>query len=197
MEGGYIMAKAKSEPNVTDEGDQIPNPRKPELQNLIERIPGTTKFEKFQFMRGMAYTELQICKSLNIKSHAAFHMMDQKADDIVSNYLRYQAKTGHLQNLATALKISWNNVYALERAAKDAEELRKKHPTETKYYYPENHFRQTLAAALKDVVELQKNEPLAAAFDLFIKDNIIEADHSRKKSGAPGGLALFPKDLKN
>jgi len=191
------MAKASSEPNIMDEGDQLPNPRKPELQELIQRIPGTTKFEKFQFMRGMAYTELQICKSLSIKTHAAFHMMDQKADNIVSNYLRYQAKTGHLQNLTTALKIGWNNVYALERAAKDAESLRKQHPKETKYYYPENHFRQTLATALKDVVELQKNEPLAAAFDLFIKENIINTNHSKKKSGAPGGLALYPKDLKN
>lgn len=187
------MAKQESESNSTDEGDQIPNPKKESYKQLLKRIPGTTKFEKFQYMRGMSFSEEQISKTLSIKTKDAFRMMDQKADNIVGNYLRYLAKTGHMQNLSNALIIGWENVFALKSAAEDAKKLREKHPNETKYFYPENHFRQSLSSALKDVVELQHKTPLAAAFDQFVKENIIEADHSKKNKG----MSVFPKDLKN
>jgi len=189
------MAKQKTEPNSKDEGDQIPNPRKQSYQDLLKRIPGNTKFEKFQYMRGMAFSEEQIMKTLNIKTADAFRMMDQKADDIVANYLRYQAKTGHMQNLSNALIIGWENVFALKQAAEAAKKLREEHPEETKYYYPENHFRTSLSNALKDVVELQHKTPLAAAFDQFVKENIIEADNSKRKEGRK--MAVFPDQLKN
>ena len=187
------MTKTKNETNSEFDGDQIPNPKKESYKELLKRIPGTTKFEKFQYMRGMAFNEEQILKTLNIKSKDAFRMMDQKADIIVANYLRYLAKTGHMQNLSNALIIGWENVFALKSAAEDAKKLREKHPTETKYYYPENHFRQSLSSALKEVVELQHKTPLAAAFDQFVKENIIEADHSKKNNG----MSVFPKDMKN
>lgn len=189
------MAKTKTEPNSKDEGDQIANPKNQAYKDLLKRIPGTTKFEKFQYMRGMAFSEEQIMKTLNIKTKEAFHMMDQKADIIVANYLRYLAKTGHMQNLSNALIIGWENVFALKSAAEDATKLRKDNPNETKYYYPENHFRQSLSSALKEVVELQHKTPLAAAFDMFVKENIIEADLSKKKKG--GRMAVFPDQLKN
>jgi len=188
------MANKKNEPETINEGDQIPNPKKESYKQLLQRIPGTTKFEKFQYMRGMSFSEEQISKTLNIKTKDAFRMMDQKADDIVGNYLRYLAKTGHMQNLSNALIIAWDNVFALKEAAESAKALRIKHPNETKFFYPENHFRQSLSSALKEVVEMQHKTPLAAAFDLFVKENIIEGDHSKK-----GGkkLHVFPDHLKN
>jgi hypothetical protein len=182
----------KQDPNTV--GDQIANPKKPEYIELLQRIPGVTKFEKFQYMRGMGISEQIIMSTLGIKTHDAFRKMDQKADEIVSNYLRYQAKTGHMQNLTNALIIGWENVFALKEAAEDAKKLRKEHPKDTKYYYPENHFRTSLSNALKEIVELQHKTPLAAAFDKFVKENIIEADLSKK-----GGrrMAVFPDDLPN
>ena len=176
-------------------GDQIANPKKKSYKELLARIPGTTKFEKFQYMRGMGFSEEQIRATLDIKTHDAFKMMDQKASDIVANYLRYQAKTGHMQNLTNALVIGWNNVFALQEGADAAKKLREKHPNETKYYYPETHYRQTLASALQDVIELQHKTPLAAAFDLFVKENIIEADNTKKKEGRK--MHVFPDQLKN
>ena len=188
------MAKKENSQNPETVGDQIANPKKQSYKDLLKRIPGTTKFEKFQYMRGMAFSEEQISQTLGIKTKDAFRMMDQKADEIVGNYLRYLAKTGHMQNLSNALIIGWENVFALKQAAEDATALRKKHPDDTKYYYPENHFRNSLSGALKEVVELQHKTPLAAAFDQFVKENIIEADHSKKKGKS---MAVFPKDLKN
>lgn len=187
------MAKKKSETKTETEGDQIANPKTQSYKDLLKRIPGTTKFEKFQYMRGMSFNEDQIMKTLSIKTKDAFRMMDQKADDIVANYLRYLAKTGHMQNLSNALIIGWENVFALKQAAEDAKALRMKHKDEPKYYYPENHFRNSLSGALKEVVELQHKTPLAAAFDQFVKENIIEAPSNKKTKG----LAVFPKDLTN
>jgi hypothetical protein len=120
--------------------------------------------------------------------------MDQKADGIVANYLRYLAKTGHMQNLSNALIIGWENVFALKQAAEAAKVLREKFPDDRKNIYPESHVRMALSNALKEVVELQHKTPLAAAFDQFIKENIIEADHSKKGDKM---MAVFPKDLKN
>ena len=183
---------AKQDPETV--GDQIANPKKKSYIELLKRIPGTTKFEKFQYMRGMSFSEEQISQTLGIKTKDAFRMMDQKADAIVANYLRYLAKTGHMQNLSNALIIGWENVFALKQAAEAAKALRIKYPDDRKNIYPESHVRMALSNALKEVVELQHKTPLAAAFDQFIKENIIEADHSKK-----GGktMAVFPKDLKN
>jgi len=189
--------KRKNYPKQDPEtvGDQIPNPKKKAYKELLQRIPGTTKFEKFQYMRGMAFSEEKIMQTLGIKTHDAFRMMDQKASDIVANYLRYQAKTGHMQNLTNALVIGWNNVFALEEAAEAAKQLRIKHPNDRKNIYPESHVRQALSNALKEVVELQHKTPLAAAFDLFVKENIIEADNAKKMGGRK--MHVFPDDLKN
>ena len=184
---------AKQDPETV--GDQIPNPKKSAYKELLQRIPGTTKFEKFQYMRGMGFSEQQIMSSLGIKTHDAFRMMDQKADEIVANYLRYQAKTGHMQNLTNALVIGWNNVFALEQAAEAAKKLRIKYPDDRKNIYPESHVRQALSNALKEVVELQHKTPLAAAFDLFVKENIIDADNSKKMGGRK--MHVFPDQLKN
>jgi len=189
--------KRKNYPKQDPEtvGDQIPNPKKPAYKELLQRIPGTTKFEKFQYMRGMAFSKEQIMATLGIKTHDAFRMMDQKASDIVANYLRYQAKTGHMQNLTNALVIAWNNVFALEQAADAAKKLREKHPEDRKCIYPESHVRQTLANALHEVIELQHKTPLAAAFDLFVKENIIEGDHNKIMKGRK--MHVFPDQLKN
>ena len=51
-----------------------------------------------------------------------------------------------------------------------------------------------LSNALKEVVELQHKTPLAAAFDLFVKENIIEADNAKKMGGRK--MHVFPDDLK-
>lgn len=186
------MTEKKSEPK--NKNDEETSKQKKSYKELLKRIPGNTKFEKFQYMRGMAFSEQQIMKSLDLKTKDTFRKMDEKADNIVANYLRYQAKTGHMQNLSNALIIGWENVFALKDAAEAAKKLREKHPDETKYYYPENHFRTSLSSALKEVVELQHKTPLAAAFDQFVKENIIEADLSKKKGGR---MAVFPDQLKN
>ena len=113
-------------------GDQIPNPKKKSYIQLLQRIPGETKFEKFQYMRGMGFSQDKIMLTLGIKTQNAFTLMDQKADEIVGNYLRYQAKTGHMQNLTNALVIGWNNVFALEQAAEGAQKVRTDNPDERK-----------------------------------------------------------------
>ena len=184
---------AKQDPETV--GDQIPNPKKKSYKELLARIPGETKFEKFQYMRGMGFSEEKIMSTLGIKTHDAFRMMDQKAADIVANYIRYQAKSGHMQNLTNALVIGWNNVFALEQAADAAKALRIKHPDDRKNIYPESHVRQALANALHEVIELQHKTPLAAAFDLFIKENIIEGEHNKIKGGRK--MHVFPDQLKN
>lgn len=175
-------------------GDQIANPKKSEYQELLQRIPGTTKFEKFQYMRGMGMSEQTIMSALGIKTHDAFRKMDQKADELVANYLRYQAKTGHLQNLTNGLIIGWNNVFGLKQIAEDAAKLRIQNPKDRKLMYLEIHARTALSSALKEIVELQHKTPLAAAFDKFIKENIIEADLSKKGNRK---MAVFPDDLPN
>jgi hypothetical protein len=177
-----------------DEGDQIPNPRKKAHRQLIENIPGITKFEKFQHMRGMGFNETQIKQALNIKTDDAFRMMDNRAHDIVQSYLRYQAKTGHMQNLVTSLVMMWQNVFDLKEACDDAKMLRKNHPDETKYYYPESHFRTAYSNALNDVFQLQHKTPLADALNQFVKENMIEGIGNRSKSK---NIGIWPKGLKN
>jgi len=177
-------------------GDQKPMPKRKESKELMLQIPGETKFEKFQFMRGMGYSEEEIMRHLAIRTQAAFKMLDQKATSLVEAYLNYQARSGHVQNLVNALKIQWRSVIALEKRAMALAKQCEKHPNDRKLAYAESHLRQTLNVAIQTVTEMQEKTPLAMAFNKFIKENVIEGGGSSKRADT-GKLPVTPKELQS
>jgi len=172
-------------------GDQKPMPKRASSKELMLQIPGETKFEKFQFMRGMGYSEEEIIKHLAIPSKAAFNMLDQKATSLVEAYLTYQARSGHVQNLVNVLKIQWKNVIALEKRAMQLSKQCELHPKDRKLAYAESHIRQTLNVATQIVTEMQEKTPLAMAFNKFIKENVIEGGKRKDSKQLP----VTPKEL--
>jgi len=179
-----------------EEGDQVAKPRTPESKQLMDQIPGITKFEKFQFMRGMAYSEDQICKYLHLTKNAFKHI-DDRATKQVESYLRYQMKAGYIQNITNALQIQWKNVYALEKRALAIAKQCEKHNTDRKLAYAESHLRQTLNVAVEIVSKMQEETPAVAGFNQFIKENIIEGGGGAKKKLQAGRLPVTPDELKN
>lgn len=175
-------------------GDQKAAPKRASSKELLLQIPGETKFEKFQFMRGMGYSEDEIIKHLNIPSKAAFNMLDQRATNLVESYLTYQARSGHVQNLVNALKIQWKNVIALEKRAVHLAKECDEHPHDRKLAYAESHIRQTLNVATQIVTEMQEKTPLAMAFNKFIKENVVQGGGTRKGSKQ---LPVTPKELES
>jgi len=175
-------------------GDQVPQPKNKESKELLQPIPGNTKYEKFQFMRGMAYSEEQIRKYLTLTKEA-FVRMDERANLQVESYLRYQMKAGYIQNITNALNIQWNNVYALQKRAIAAAKQANANEDDRKLVYAEAHIRNVLNDALKVVTEMQEKTPAVAALNQFIKENIIEGG-GRKKSGSKK-LPVMPEELTN
>jgi hypothetical protein len=115
--------------------------------------------------------------------------MDRKADEMSSNYLRYQAKTGHMQNLQMSLEMQWRNALKLEKRANEISKQADENPEDRKLAYAESHLRQTLNNSLETVYMLQTKVPLAAGFDKFIKENIIEPKERRNSKRK---LAIVP-----
>lgn len=177
---------------VCDQVVQIPK-KEGNKRDAILLIPGDTKFEKFQFMQGMGYDEDKIRSFLSIGADQ-YRLMGVKADSIVANYLRYQAKTGHMQNLKMALTIQWDNTLKLKKRADKISEAADKSPDDRKLAYAESHLRQTLNNAVDSVFTMQQTVPLAAAFDKFIKENIVEPTASRARKGK---LPMTPDELTN
>ena len=190
----FIVAFNNLYKNDAYTGDQKAAPKRASSKELLLQIPGETKFEKFQFMRGMGYSEDEIIKHLNIPSKAAFKMLDQKATNLVEAYLSYQARSGHVQNLVNALKIQWKSVIALEKRAMVVAKYCDKKPGDRKLAYAESHVRQTLNVAVQIVTEMQEKTPLAMAFNKFIKDNVVQGGGTRKGSNQ---LPVTPKELEN
>jgi len=178
------------------QGDDKPKPQRKDSKALMLQIPGETKFEKFQFMRGMGYSEDEIKLHLHIKTHNQFQVMDSRAASQVESYLRYQARSGHIQNLTNALKIQWKNVFALEKRANAISLLCDNNPKNHKFAYADSHVRQTLNSAVTLVVEMQEKTPLADAFNLFIKKNVLEAG-TKGKTNNIHKLPVTPKELSN
>lgn len=159
----------------------------------MELVPGVTKFEKFTWMRGMGIIETKIRAHLSIGAEQ-FDYMDRKADELASNYLRFQAKTGHMLNLQMSLEMQWKNALHLQQRAEAMRTACNKDPGDRKLAYAESHLRQTLNNALETVYMLQTKVPLAAGFDKFIKENIIEPKERRT---ARRRMAIIPEQLKN
>lgn len=182
---------------VKDEiqGDQPVRPKKGPIKELMDQIPGVTKFEKFQFMRGMAYSEDQICKYLHLTKHA-FELIDDRATKQVESYLRYQMKAGYIQNITNALQIQWKNVYALEKRANAIAKQCDKKNSDRKLAYAESHLRQTLNVAVDIAKKMQEETPAVAAFNQFIKENIIEGGGGKKKINS-NRLPVTPDELTN
>jgi len=162
------------------------------IKTLLNEIPGETKFDRFQFMRGMGYSKEQIKSHLGLKK-TAFVDMEVRAHEVVSQYMRYLAKTGHLQNLTTALQIQWRNVFALERRAKQAAVNADKYPEDRRLIYAEATVRMNLTNAITEVYNIQLKTPLAEAFRIFVKENIVEGSEKKVKKGLP----LMPDQLQN
>lgn len=177
---------------ICDQKAQIPKSDGPKKETLL-LIPGETKFEKFQFMQGMGYDEDKIRSFLTINADQ-FRLMGVKADNLVANYLRYQAKTGHMQNLKMALTIQWDNTLKLKKRADKISIAADANPEDRKLAYAESHLRQTLNNAVDSVFDMQQTVPLAAAFDKFIKENIIEPKESKARKGR---LPMTPEELTN
>jgi len=178
---------------VKDElqADQPVMPRKGPIRDLTDQIPGVTKFEKFQFMRGMAYSEDQICKYLNLSKNA-FNLIDDRATKQVESYLRYQMKAGYIQNITNALQIQWKNVYALEKRANVISKQCDKHQSDRKLAYAESHLRQTLNVAVEIAKKMQEETPAVAGFNQFIKENVIEGGGTKKNKNK---LAVTPAEI--
>jgi hypothetical protein len=191
MEIGYLMVKKEID-KICDQKVQIPKADGDKRETLT-LVPGETKFEKFQFMQGMGYDEEKIRAYLSITAEA-FRMMEVKQDKLVSNYLRFQAKTGHMQNLKMALNIQWQNTLKLKKRADTISEQADKHPEDRKLAYAESHLRQTLNNAVDSVYQMQQDVPLAHAFDKFIKENIIEP---KERKGSEKRMAILPDQLRN
>ena len=162
-----------------------------EKKEALTLVPGDTKFEKFCWMRGIGYTETKIRAYLSISAEY-FDEMDRRADEIAQNYLRYQAKTGHMQNLQMALTMQWNNALKLEKRANAITEAADKSPDDRKLAYAESHLRQTLNNSLETVYMLQQKVPLAMGFNKFVKENIVEPKERRSNKGR---MALIPEQV--
>ena len=65
-----------------------------------------------------------------------------------------------------------------------------------KYAYADSHVRQTLNAAVTIVVEMQEKTPLAAAFNLFIKKNVLEGGNKGKTNNIHK-IPVTPEELSN
>ena len=176
-------------------GDRAPAPKREDYRKELEQIPGVTKYEKFQFMRGMAYSEEQIIKYLNM-TKAAFTMMDSRATIQVESYLRYLMKAGYIQNVTNALTIQWKNVYALQERAITAGIQAKANPKNSKLVYAEAHIRNILNTAIQVVTELQEKTPAVAGFNQFIKENIVEGGPTKKKANY-NRLPVTPDEIIN
>lgn len=166
------------------------------MSKSVTKIPGKTKFDRFQFMRGIGYSELEIRIELDIPTEDAFKQMDEKAANLAKAYLRYLVKTGHIQNLVNGLKIQWESVFALQKRANALAEQCEKHPTDRKLAYAESHLRQTLNVAMQTVTDMSKDVPLAEGFNLFIKENIIEGGAKRRGTNIHN-MPVSPADLTN
>ncbi len=142
-------------------------------------------------MRGMGYDEKTIRSYLAISADF-FNLMDRKADEQSQNYLRYQAKTGHMQNLQMALTMQWNNALHLEKRANKMTEACDKSPDDRKLAYAESHLRQTLSNSLENVYMLQQKVPLAMGFNKFIKENIVEP---KERKSNQGRMAMIPEHV--
>jgi len=163
-----------------------------EKKEALTLVPGDTKFEKFTWMRGMGMNENKIRSHLSISAEQ-FDFMDRKSDELASNYLRFQAKTGHMLNLQMSLEMQWKNALHLQERADAMRDACKKDPDDRKLAYAESHLRQTLNNALETVYMLQTKVPLAAGFDKFIKENIIEPTERRTKEKR---MAIIPEQVK-
>lgn len=182
-------------PPMDDTGDRKLKPQTEINKELMQQFPGVTKFEKFQFMRGMTYSEEQIRKYLSL-THKAFELMDDRANRQVESYLRYQAKSGYIQNITNALSIQWMNVFALQKRAIAAAKQANDNEKDRKLVYAEAHIRNVLNEALKVVTDMQEKTPTVSAFNLFIKENIIEGGGGNKKNRA-NKLPVTPEELTN
>ena len=183
------MVKKEFE-TICDQTVQIPK-KDSEKKDAIMLVPGETKFEKFCWMRGIGYDENRIRNYLSIKADV-FDMMDRKADEQAQNYLRYQAKTGHMQNLQMALSMQWENALHLQERANKVREACIENPKDRKLAYAESHLRQTLNNSLETVYMLQTKVPLAMGFKQFVKEHIVEPDNSKKNKRR---MAIIPEQV--
>lgn len=173
------MALNNLHADTDDVGDQIPMPKLKTTKDLLKKIPGVTKFDKFQWMVGAAYSEDDIRKYLNIKTHDQFRVMENRQILQVETFLRRQVRSGHMQNIANLLRIQWLNVFAIQRRADVLAKKCELHPNDRKLAYAESHLRQTLNIAIQLANDLQLKTPLAEGFNQFIKENIIEGGGKR------------------
>lgn len=163
-----------------------------ELSEFLNDVPGKTKFEKFGALRGMGYSKEQICRFLNI-SKAAFSDCESRTEVIVGDYMRFQAKYGHLMNLKTALQMQWKNCLKLEKRADSISKKLDEDPEDTKLIQSESNVRANLTTGINTLYHLQIHTPLAASFDKFIKENIVEGSQKKVKKGLP----VLPEELSN
>ncbi len=179
--------------HINKVADQIPQPKNKNTKKELDQIPGITKYEKFQFMRGMAYSEEQIRNYLSM-TQEAFYMMDSRATSQVESYLRYLMKAGYIQNITNALTIQWKNVYALQERAIAAAKKATANEDDRKLVYAEAHIRNVLNDAIKTITELQEKTPAVTAFNQFVKENIIEGGGKKRIKGK---LPVTPDELTN
>lgn len=160
------------------------------------KIQGNTKFEQFQHMRGIGYSEDEIMKELGIPTQDAFRQMDEKSEKLAVNYLKYLVNVGHIQNLINVLKHQSENVTALSKRAKAAATQADANKKDRKLVYAESHVRNTLTTAIQVLNELQKDVILAEGFNQFVKLNIIEGGTKRKGTNIHN-MPVTPAELTN
>jgi len=163
---------------------------------LLE-IPGNTKAEKFRFMHNFGYTESEILQKVKINKKV-FDNMLKDLEESTTAYLNYLAKSGHISTMATTLQQQAKDIQVQEELRDIAINALREDPRSHKRMYAVNHINISLHKMRAETFELQGKTPLAAAFNQFVKKNIVERGaHSKDFSNNIYGLPVTPEQLEN
>ena len=161
---------------------------------FAEKIPGYSKYEKFQHMINYGYGKEEVQKELNI-STKTYNIYMNRLEYSVDTYLHHLAKIGYVSNMNSILQQIAKNTHIQALLRDTALKAVDKDPLDTKAISIASQANMALNKMLNESFVMQGGAPLASAFRQFIKKNVIEKDRTQgDNSNNKYNLPVLPSD---